>query len=177
MPQPELVSFLDFKFDPSSGELLRGNKRLRIPKQTSQLLAIFLSSPGTVITRAELQEQLWPGGEFLDHEHAINRVITDLRAVFRDNARSPRYIETVHKRGYRFLPAITVDPRSSPPIQTVPVSEPAPATAPTLETPPVAPSQPVARIETPSASTGLPRAGESSKGIRAALSGQPVCWP
>ncbi len=110
MGKLELVSFLDFKFDLSSGDLLRGDKRLRIPKQTSRLLGIFLERPGVVVTRAELQDLLWPDGEFLDHEHAINRVITDLRAIFRDNPKNPRYIETVHKRGYRFLPQITVIP-------------------------------------------------------------------
>ena len=110
MDKLELVSFLDFKFDHSSGDLLRGVKRLRIPKQTSRLLAIFLERPGTVVTRAELQELLWPEGEFLDHEHAINRVVTDLRAVLRDNPKNPKYIETVHKRGYRFLPKVSVIP-------------------------------------------------------------------
>jgi DNA-binding winged helix-turn-helix (wHTH) protein/Tfp pilus assembly protein PilF/TolB-like protein len=114
MPELKLVSFLDFKFDLSSGDLLRGDKKLRIPNQTSRLLAIFLERPGIVVTRAELQELLWPAGEFLDHEQAINRVITDLRAIFRDNPKNPRYIETVHKRGYRFLPKIAVIPVPMP---------------------------------------------------------------
>ena len=108
MAKTELVSFLDFKFDPSSGDLLRGDKRVGMPKQTSRLLEIFLERPGAVVTRAELQELLWPEGEFLDHEHAINRVIADLRSVFRDNPKNPRYIRTVHKRGYRFIPKISV---------------------------------------------------------------------
>jgi len=122
MGKLELVSFLDFKFDLSSGDLLRGGKRLRIPKQTSRLLGIFLERPGTVVTRAELQQLLWPEGEFLDHEHAINRVVTDLRAVFRDNPKNPKYIETVHKRGYRFLPSIALVSTSTP------VQYPTPAT-------------------------------------------------
>jgi DNA-binding winged helix-turn-helix (wHTH) protein/tetratricopeptide (TPR) repeat protein len=120
MAKLELVSFLDFKFDLSSGDLLRGDKRLRIPKQTSRLLGIFLERPGAVVTRAELQELLWPEGEFLDHEHAINRVITDLRAVFRDNPKNPKYIETVHKRGYRFLPQIVVIPAATPVLHPAP---------------------------------------------------------
>jgi len=127
MHKLELVSFLDFKFDPSCGDLLRGGKRLRIPKQTSRLLGIFLERPGTVVTRAELQELLWPEGEFLDHEHAINRVVTDLRAVFRDNPKNPRYIETVHKRGYRFLPQIVVVPAATPALNPYPDAVPDPA--------------------------------------------------
>ena len=113
MAKTELVSFLDFKFDLSSGDLLRGDKRIGMPKQTSRLLEIFLERPGAVVTRAELQELLWPEGEFLDHEHAINRVIADLRSVFRDNPKNPKYIRTVHKRGYRFIPKISVTPVTS----------------------------------------------------------------
>jgi DNA-binding winged helix-turn-helix (wHTH) protein/Tfp pilus assembly protein PilF/TolB-like protein len=112
MIEPVLLSFLDFKFDSTSGDLFRGGKRLRVPKQTSHLLEIFLGSAGKVITRSELQQLLWPNGEFLDHEQAINRVITDLRAVLRDNPASPKYIETIYKRGYRFLPTISVVPVS-----------------------------------------------------------------
>ncbi len=113
MAKTELVSFLDFKFDLSSGDLLRGDKRVGMPKQTSRLLEIFLERPGAVVTRAELQELLWPEGEFLDHEHAINRVIADLRSVFRDNPKNPKYIRTVHKRGYRFIPKVSVAPTKS----------------------------------------------------------------
>lgn len=116
MLEPALLSFLDFKFDSTSGDLFRGGKRLRIPKQTSHLLEIFLERAGKVISRSELQQLLWPDGEFLDHEQAINRVITDLRAILRDNPKNPKYIETVHKRGYRFLPAISLMPVSADPI-------------------------------------------------------------
>jgi DNA-binding winged helix-turn-helix (wHTH) protein/tetratricopeptide (TPR) repeat protein/TolB-like protein len=113
MAKTELMSFLDFQFDLSSGDLLRGDKRVAMPKQTSRLLEIFLERPGAVVTRAELQQLLWPEGEFLDHEHAINRVIADLRSVFRDNPKNPKYIRTVHKRGYRFIPKISVIPITS----------------------------------------------------------------
>ena len=106
MAKTDLVSFLDFKFDIASGDLLRGDRRVGMPKQTSRLLEIFLERPGSVVTRAELQELLWPEGEFLDHEHAINRVVADLRAVFRDNPKNPKYIRTIHKRGYRFIPKV-----------------------------------------------------------------------
>ena len=144
MGKLELVSFLDFKFDLSSGDLLRGGKRLRIPKQTSRLLGIFLERPGTVVTRAELQQLLWPEGEFLDHEHAINRVVTDLRAVFRDNPKNPKYIETVHKRGYRFLPQIAVIPvtvrNPAPSAKANPLPQELAVDAAGMETPSVEPS-------------------------------------
>lgn len=103
-----LVAFQDFTFDPSSGDLTRKGKRQRIPQQTSRLLSILVERAGTVVTREELQQSLWPDGEFLDHDHAINRVINHLRYVLHDNTRNPRFIETVPKRGYRFLVSVSM---------------------------------------------------------------------
>jgi len=108
MREPETVAFLDFTFHLASGDLVRGGSRMRMPQQTSRLLAFLVERAGTVVSRDELQQFLWPDGEFLDHEHAINRVITDLRSLLRDDPRKPRYIETVRKRGYRFLPPVSV---------------------------------------------------------------------
>jgi DNA-binding winged helix-turn-helix (wHTH) protein/tetratricopeptide (TPR) repeat protein len=116
MRESRLATFLDFTFDLASGDLRRGNVRLRVPQQTSRLLAILVERAGTVVTREELQQLLWPDGEFLDHEHAINRVITDLRAVLRDNPQKPRCIETVRKRGYRFLPPVAIASSIVPPL-------------------------------------------------------------
>ena len=114
MRESEIVAFLDFKFHLASGDLVRGTSRLRMPQQTSRLLAILVERAGTVVTRNELQQFLWPDGEFLDHEHAINRVITDLRSVLRDDPRKPKFIETVRKRGYRFLPSVSVTVEAAP---------------------------------------------------------------
>ena len=86
-----------------------------MPEQTSSLLAILLERAGSVVTRDELQQLLWPNGDFLDHERAINRIVTHLRSVLRDDPRNPKFIETVHKRGYRFLPAVTVTSPSRQP--------------------------------------------------------------
>ena len=101
-------SFAEFTFDVTSGDLARNGAVLRIPQQTSRLLAILLERAGTVVTREDLQSSLWPNGEFLDYERAINRAINYLRMVLRDNPKSPRFVETVHKRGYRFLVPVTV---------------------------------------------------------------------
>ena len=117
MRESRLATFLDFTFDLASGDLGRGNVRLRMPQQTSRLLSILIERAGTVVTREELQQLLWPDGEFLDHEHAINRVITDLRAVLRDDPRKPRCIETVRKRGYRFLPPVAIGSAVAPSLQ------------------------------------------------------------
>jgi len=108
MRETRLLSFQDYTFDPASGDLVRSGRRLRIQQQTSVLLGILLERAGTVVTRNELQLLLWPNGEFLDYDHAINRVINQLRYVLRDNTRSPHFIETVPKRGYRFLVPVSV---------------------------------------------------------------------
>jgi DNA-binding winged helix-turn-helix (wHTH) protein/tetratricopeptide (TPR) repeat protein/TolB-like protein len=108
MPPYEVRTFLDFKFDVTSRDLMRGGMKLRMPEQTSRMLAILLEHAGSVVTREEIQILLWPNGEFLDHERAINRIITHLRSVLRDDPRKPKYIETVHKRGYRFLLPVSI---------------------------------------------------------------------
>ena len=114
MAQNEIRTFLDFTFDLTSGDLVRGGMKQRMPEQTSRLLVILLERSGSVVSRDEIQRLLWPNGEFLDHERAINRIITHLRSVLRDDPRKPKYIETVHKRGYRFLPTVSVATRSLP---------------------------------------------------------------
>jgi len=131
MQESRLATFLDFTFDLASGDLGRGNVRLRVPQQTSRLLSILIERAGTVVTREELQQLLWPDGEFLDYEHAINRVITDLRAVLRDDPRKPRCIETVRKRGYRFLPPVAIESAIAPPLRVALV-----ASEKTADTPP-----------------------------------------
>jgi DNA-binding winged helix-turn-helix (wHTH) protein/tetratricopeptide (TPR) repeat protein len=109
MRESAIVSFLQFTFDLASGDLRRdGGRQIRMPEQSIRLLAILIERAGTVVYRDELQQLLWPEGEFLDHEHAINRIVTQLRSVLRDDPRKPRYVETVRKRGYRFLPPVTV---------------------------------------------------------------------
>ena len=119
-----VVSFLQFTFDLASGDLKRdGGRRIRMPEQTIRLLAILVERAGMVVTRDEIQQLLWPQGEFLDHEHAINRIITHLRSVLRDDPSKPRFIETVRKRGYRFLPPVAVIAwESTPEIELVPPS-------------------------------------------------------
>jgi DNA-binding winged helix-turn-helix (wHTH) protein/TolB-like protein/Tfp pilus assembly protein PilF len=95
-------SFSLFEFDTASLILTRNGRYLSVPRQTAQLLAILLERAGAVVSREELQQLLWPDGEFIDHQHAINRAVNHLRMVLRDDARKPQYIETLPKRGYRF---------------------------------------------------------------------------
>ena len=90
-------------FDAESGELTRNGFNLRVPDQAARILTILLERPGQVVTREDMRRSLWPAGEFVDYDHSINNSISQLRDVLRDDSRTPRFIETIPKRGYRFL--------------------------------------------------------------------------
>ncbi|MGH9500292.1 MAG: winged helix-turn-helix domain-containing protein [Terriglobales bacterium] len=95
-----------FEADPSTGELRKAGVRLRLQDQPFQVLLVLLGRGGNVVTRDELRQQLWPADTFVDFDHSLNTIINKLREVLGDSAASPRFIETLAKRGYRFLPAV-----------------------------------------------------------------------
>jgi DNA-binding winged helix-turn-helix (wHTH) protein/tetratricopeptide (TPR) repeat protein len=109
--------FSVFTFDLPDGTLRRNNRSLRVPPQTLLLLTALLDRPGAVVTREELRRVLWPDGDVLGHDHAINRAVNYLRSVLRDNPKEPQFIETVPKRGYRFVASVTcIDEDVEPPL-------------------------------------------------------------
>jgi TolB-like protein len=114
-----LKRFGVFEFDPASGELRKHGLRIRIARQTAQLLAFLLESPGRIQTRAELKQQLWPDNTFVDFEHNLNKAVFALRAALGDSATNPRFIETLVGQGYRFIPTPQV---SSPQVLNARVS-------------------------------------------------------
>jgi len=107
--------FSVFSFDSQTGDLSRNDHRLRITEQARHVLSALLERAGSVVTREELRRRLWPGGEYLDWDRAINKVIVQLRDTLRDDARESRFIETVSKRGYRFIAPVRFEPESSAP--------------------------------------------------------------
>jgi TolB-like protein/DNA-binding winged helix-turn-helix (wHTH) protein/Tfp pilus assembly protein PilF len=92
-----------FIADPGTGELRKNGSRLKIQERPFQLLLALLEKPGEVATREELRQRLWPDGTYVDFDHSISSAINKLRAALNDSATHPRYIETVGRRGYRFL--------------------------------------------------------------------------
>jgi DNA-binding winged helix-turn-helix (wHTH) protein/TolB-like protein len=108
-PKARRYVFSTFTFDVESGELIRNRRTERIRRQTSRLLTILLERAGTVVSRDELRERMWPGGEYLDHERSINRSINELREILRDDPQDPKFIETLPKRGYRFRSDVKVE--------------------------------------------------------------------
>jgi Tol biopolymer transport system component/DNA-binding winged helix-turn-helix (wHTH) protein len=101
--QKATVRFGPFEVDLVAGELRRNGNKIRLQAQPAQVLAILLERPGEVFTREELQRRLWPSDTFVDFEHSLNTAIKKLRSALGDDAEAPRYIETLPKRGYRFI--------------------------------------------------------------------------
>lgn len=101
--------FGPFELDPRSRELRDGARRHRLQEQPFEILRLLLEHPGRVITREELRQQLWPDGTFVDFEHSLNAAVKRLRAAIGDDADNPRFIETVPRRGYRFIAPVTAE--------------------------------------------------------------------
>lgn len=111
---PRLFRFETFDVDVRAGELRKAGVKLKLPGQPFQVLAILLESPGEVVTREELQKRLWPD-TFVDVDHNLNTAINKIREVLGDSAESPRFVETLPRRGYRFIGALTPVPADRPP--------------------------------------------------------------
>ena len=97
-----------FELDLRAGELRKHGLRVRLQEQPFQVLAMLLEHPGEVVTREELQKKLWPADTFVDFDHGLNKAINKLREALGDSAESPRFVETVARRGYRFLAEVKV---------------------------------------------------------------------
>jgi DNA-binding winged helix-turn-helix (wHTH) protein/Tfp pilus assembly protein PilF len=108
--EPRRFRFGTFDFDPDSGELRTHGTRIPLARQPADLLAILLSRPGALFTREELRQRLWPGGTFVDFDHGLNVAVTKIRVALGDSASSPKYIETIPRRGYRFVADVEVPP-------------------------------------------------------------------
>jgi len=92
-----------FELDSRTRELRKDGVRIRLQEQPFAVLALMLEHPGELLTRDELRDRLWPEGTFVDFEHGLNAAVKRLRAVLGDNAERPRFVETLHRRGYRFI--------------------------------------------------------------------------
>ena len=101
--KPKVVSFGAYEFSAESGQLRKEGMRVRLEGQPLAILQMLLGRPGEIVTREELQKKLWPGDTFVDFEHSLNAAVKRLRAALNDSADHPRYIETLARRGYRFV--------------------------------------------------------------------------
>jgi len=101
--QTQPIRFGSFELDLRAGELRKQGVKIKLQEQPLQILAMLLANPGQVVTREELRSKLWPADTFVDFDHSLNKAINKLREALGDSAENPRFIETLAKRGYRFL--------------------------------------------------------------------------
>ena len=92
-----------YELDFRAGELLKNGRKIRLQDQPFQILVMLLEEPGGVVTREELRKRLWPTDTFVDFDHGLNNAINKLRDALNDSADAPRFIETLPRRGYRFI--------------------------------------------------------------------------
>src|SRR5215813_1455884 len=115
---PRVLRFDGFELDVRAGELSKRGARLRLKGQPLEVLARLLRQAGDVVTREELRAQIWPADTFVDFDHSLHNAIARLREVLGDSAAAPRYIETLPRKGYRFIGRVEEvrdEPRPEPP--------------------------------------------------------------
>ena len=108
-PRPRLLRFGAFEADGRTGELRKDGVKLKFSGQPFQVLVILLERAGDVVTREELQKRLWPD-TFVDVERNLNTAVNKIREVLGDSAETPRFIETLSRRGYRFIAPVEPAP-------------------------------------------------------------------
>ena len=130
-PVSRVLRFDNFELDLRAGELRKGGVKLRLQGQPIQVLAALLNSAGELVTREELRAQVWPAETFVDFDHGLHNAIARLREALGDSAGTPRYIETLPRRGYRFIGTVgRIGPE-----EPLPSAPNAPSTSPSLESP------------------------------------------
>jgi len=130
--QSSVFRFGLYELDSSTGELRKdGKSRPRLQGQPLDVLLHLLGRPGDVVTREELRLLLWPVDTYVDYDHSLNTAVNKLREALSDSADNPRFIQTIPRRGYRFIASVAILPDAAPPAMTAPevVAAPRPAEA------------------------------------------------
>lgn len=109
-----IIRFSTFEVNLHTGELRQRGQKIRLQEQPLQLLAALLERPGELVTREELRGKLWPGDTFVDFDHSLNAAIKRLRDALGESAERPIFVETVARRGYRFIGNVEVLTPSAP---------------------------------------------------------------
>ena len=106
-----ILCFGSFEIDILSGELRRQGLKIKLQDQPFRLLVLLVGRAGDVVTREEVREKLWPANTYVDFDHSLNTAVRKLREALGDSAEAPRYVETLARRGYRFI--VPVAPRQT----------------------------------------------------------------
>lgn len=116
-----------FEADPASGELWKNARRVRVQELPFRLLVLLLEQAGTVVSREELRKVLWPADTFVEFDQGLNTAVKKLREALGDSADSPRFVETIPRKGYRFIAEVSVFPHPAVPAERHPTWRPVPA--------------------------------------------------
>src|SRR5580704_12771796 len=111
--------FADFMVDPRAGELFRRGKKIKLQHQPAQVLLALMEKPGQIVTREVLRQKIWSEDTFVDFEHSLNTAIKKLRLALGDRATKSKFVETLPRRGYRFLARVEED-EETPILRTAP---------------------------------------------------------
>src|SRR5262245_29764035 len=111
--QPRILCFGSFEVDIVTGELRRQGLKVRLQDQPFRLLVLLLGRAGDVVTREEVREKLWPADTYVDFDHSLNTAMRKLREALGDSAEAPRYVETLARRGYRFIAPVGAHVRTA----------------------------------------------------------------
>src|SRR4030081_1144519 len=125
---PQVLQFGVFQADVRAGELRKNGAKLKLQEQPFQVLCLLLEHPGELVSREELRNRLWPADTFVDFDHGLNAAIKRLRDALGESAETPIFIETLARRGYRFIAPVDLQikdrgerqPHSSPPARAIP---------------------------------------------------------
>lgn len=112
---PLVIRFDVFEVDLRAGELYKAGRKIKLQLLPFQVLALLLERPGEIVRREELQKKLWPADTFVDFDHSLNTAIKKLRQALGDDNKKPRFVETLPKRGYRFIGTVEQAARLSMP--------------------------------------------------------------
>jgi cholera toxin transcriptional activator len=153
MRDRRLLRFGLFQVDVKAGGLRKNGSRIRLQEQPFQVLAALLSQPGEIVTREQLREKLWPADTFVDFDHSLNTAVNKLREALGDAASNPRFVQTVARRGYRFIAPVQENAKpGAVPAGNAPVAE----TRAIAESPPTPPK---AEVLHPELQVPIPRRG------------------
>src|ERR1700724_4269881 len=114
-PSTRVLRFVDVELDVRAGELRKPGSRLRLQGQPLQVLAALLTHAGDVVTREDLRSEIWPADTFVDFDHSLHNAVARVREALGDSAEMPRYIETLPRRGYRFIGPVEREEAQTPP--------------------------------------------------------------
>lgn len=114
---PDLLRFSAYEVNLRAGELYKEGRKIRLQDQPFHILALLLENPGQVVAREELQKKLWPADTFVDFDHSLNTAVKKLRQALNDDKKKPRFIETLPKRGYRFIGVVEFPAKPPAPLQ------------------------------------------------------------